>query len=169
MPKPLRSQIWNILGSVGVVVVALCLFIGDFVLNRGAAKRGHEEVVSEFQMIRPLPNAVVKSGSDNYRPPWRNHQGTVAASYWTAADDSSIRQHYDRELLSKGWRLVVDRPLTSWGKDSGERQIFYCKQSLYASLYLRGSSFETRYPDGDKYAFSVSWGNSPGELDGKCD
>ncbi|MFZ3213950.1 MAG: hypothetical protein WA188_20780 [Terriglobales bacterium] len=155
-------------GQFGLAVILLSVaVVGDYLLNAEYAKRRHQEVLREFQSVRPLPTAVPKSTSDNYSL-WRKHQGTVAAFYGTRDDYRVIRQHYDRELLSYGWRLVVDRPAISWGKETDAREVLYCKQPLYASLYYAGPPTETKYPGGWTYEFSVSWGDRPADLKDEC-
>jgi len=155
--------------QLAATVALLGVLVGaDYVIYGANAARSHQTVISEFQRIRPLSSAVIQYRTDNYRPPWRNHQGTFGAYYSAADADSVIRQHYDKELRSQGWRLVADEPVKSWGKASGE-QLFYCKQSLYAGLYFRGAEFERQKPSTSEYEFVVAWGSRPNELKGKCD
>jgi hypothetical protein len=170
MLKPSRSQVRSILGSLAIVLLLVGFLVGDYFLHGDEAKLRHEQVVGEFNAIRPLPNAALKSTRDTYRPPWsRNNRGTVAASYRTHDKEFSIRQHYERELISHGWQFVLDQPYKSWGENSGEHAVFYCKQSLYAGLEFRGPEFERQAPEGGGYEFYVAWGIRPAELRGKCD
>jgi hypothetical protein len=64
-----------------------------------------------------------------------------------------IQEFYRRELESKGWYLIGDRPVLEWGKDYGGRKQTYCKGELAAALQYRDKPRQ-----GWTYALELSWG-----------
>ena len=161
---PLSSKEWNVIGSVAVVAIVLCFTFGDMVLNHPHATELHHKVLQEFHLIA-LPSGVVERyASDNYSL-FRNQQGSVGADYFTNEPESDIRRYYDRELEAKGWRLAQ---ISDWR--TGEREVFYCKPPLYASLELLHDIPASEHSsERFEYAFHVSWGARPSDLKGKCD
>jgi hypothetical protein len=160
---PLSSKNWNVIGSAALIAIFLSFTVGDIILSHPQAKALHLEVLREFHSIAAPTGAVQKYPSDNHSL-LRNHQGSVGAEYYTHESESDIRRYYDRELEVKGWRLVA---VKDWDK---EREVFFCKPPLYASLEFLGDiPASERSSEKFAYAFQVSWGARPGELKGKCD
>ena len=81
--------------------------------------------------------------------------GNIGNYYRADLSYDQIRAHYDAELARHGWTFQKQVPLTSWGKDMGESQTFYCKGNHTADIYFTGRE-ESRL--GYRYALDVSWG-----------
>ncbi len=139
--------------AVVVVVFFCCLLIANRVLWGRDGEAHHQQLIREFRSIQPLPTALAVETSNHFSP-WWPHKALVGTNYNAAAQYSEIREYYDQELISKGWRLAGEEPYTVWGKDSGGRVRDYCKGPLEAELQYAGSQ------PGWKYSLSLSWGLS---------
>jgi hypothetical protein len=149
------SKKWNVVGSASTVLVFLAVIAGDTILNHPRAKVLHQEILREFGVIAPPGGVVKKEASDNYSL-LRNHQGSVGANYYTNEHESDIHRYYDQELGAKGWQSVA---IADWGN---EREVFYCKPPLYASLEFLGDiPGSERSSERFAYAFHVSWAGGP--------
>jgi hypothetical protein len=141
--------------KVGFAWFALCLliFIGDRVVHGSRGEQYHKQAQREFYAIAPLPSASAMFTTDHYSP-WNSHKAYVYAGYKTDSPYSAIHDFYDHELVALGWHQVEDRPYPASGRDSGGRQVSYCKGELSAWLAYAGA-----IPDrGWNYALDVSWG-----------
>lgn len=143
---------WSRPGGWILLALLLTIFVGDRMINGRRGEEHHRQLMREFSAITPLPSASVVASTDNFSP-WNSHKALVGATYKTSAPYSNIQEFYQRELESKGWYLIEDRPLTEWGKDYGGRQQTYCKGELAASIEYRGAS-----RNGWTYALELSWG-----------
>lgn len=134
--------------------VMLFLFLGDRIVNGKRGEGYHQRLSKEFSEIVPFPNASVVTALDNYSP-WNSHKGLVGADYRTSAQFADIREFYNHELESHGWRMVEDVPLKRWGKEVvGGRQLTYCKETLEAQLTYGSPN---RY--GWTYALHLTFGS----------
>jgi len=123
--------------GLAFVTLMLLIFVGDRVLNGKRGESYHQQLVSEFSAIRPLPNALVLDTQDNFSP-WNSHKALVGAKCRTSTPYSDIREFYNTKLQSHGWRFVGEQPLKDWGKDVGGREVTYCKGPLAASVRYGG-------------------------------
>lgn len=99
----------------------------------------------EFQSFAPPPDSVSVQHYDI-------RDGRVVGGYYTTSltfDD--VRQHYEKQLVNRGYTFREFKPLKSWGVDYGELVVHYCKGRMMAGLYSPGS-LTTHY----QFSFSIS-------------
>jgi len=141
--------------SIGVVIVLISGFgvlaLASFVRQIRRAPITQAEAESELSQITSPPGAtVVQHTVIN-----KGTHGGVGNYYSADLTDEQIRAYYDAELARHGWKFNKQIPLTSWGKDMGESQAFYCKGDRSADLYFTGRE----EPElGLRYALVISWG-----------
>ena len=130
-------------------LVFVSLLIGYRVLHGSRVTFYHQELMREFRLIQPLPNASVTKTIDSYSP-WGDRT-LVGADYAAPVQYTEVRRHYDNELRSHGWKFVRDEELIAFG---GEKTLeaLYCKGPLAASFgYTDSKSRST-------FALDMSWG-----------
>jgi len=138
-----------------IPAAALIAFFGWVVVGivRDEAGKYHQQLLQEFQLIRPLAGSAVVDTQEHYS---RLFQGKalVGAEYATEADYTTVYQYYDKELSSKGWRFVEEHQVkTMYRNDEGQERS-YCKGPLFAGLFYRSR----RAQAGWKYALDLTWG-----------
>jgi hypothetical protein len=134
----------------GLLALLMMLSLGLFVVVRDIQRAPTlTEVENELAEIVPPPGATVTQHNSIYK--WT--YGNVGNYYRANLTYEQIRAYYDVELARHGWKFRKQIPLTSWGKDLGESQTFYCKGDRAVDIYFTGNA-----QLGYRYALNVDWG-----------
>jgi hypothetical protein len=141
-----------LLGAVIVIAFGfVAIVLMSFVRAVRHAPLTQAEVETELNQIAAPQGAAVTQ--HNVTNKWAH--GNVGDYYRADLSYDQIRAHYDVELARHGWKFQKQVPLTSWGKDMGESQTFYCKGDRTADIYFTGRE-QSRL--GYRYALDISWG-----------
>jgi hypothetical protein len=132
---------------LGFGVLAMPSFVRQF-LHAPATQAEAEADLNEI--AAPSSATVMRHSVINK---WTH--GTVGNWYRSELTYEQIRAYYDLELAQHGWTFHKQVPLTSWGKDMGESQTFYCKGARSIDIYFTGRE-ESRL--GYRYSLVISWG-----------
>lgn len=129
------------------LAVGLVATIGLVRLMPGDSQKVHAQVRQEFESFAPPAASVLVQNNDigNIKG------GLVGAYYTTSLTFNEVRQHYEKQLIERGYTFREFKPLKSWGKDYGEQVVHYCKGDTIAGLYTPGS-VTTQY----QFSFSIS-------------
>src|SRR5215469_9816138 len=87
------------------VLLVLATFIGDRILNGKNGEAHHQRLEQEFRLI-PVPPSSRVIANFNFFSVWNSHKASVGASYASPQSHSDIRNFYDHELESLGWRRL---------------------------------------------------------------
>ena len=123
------------------VLLVLGIFVGDRVLNGKNAEVHHQRLEQEFRRI-PVPPNSKWIANLNFFSIWNSHKASVGAAYASSQSYSDIRNFYDRELESLGWRLL-ETNLSTQTYSKGE-----------FSAHLR---YGENLPTGADYVLSLDW------------
>jgi hypothetical protein len=141
-----------LLGAVIVIAFGfVAIVLASYLRAIRRAPVTQAEVETELNQIATPSGATVTQHSISNK--WT--QGVIGNYYRADLSYQQIRAHYDTELARRGWTFQKQVPLTSWGKDMGESQTFYCKGDHTADIYFTGRE-EPRL--GYRYALDISWG-----------
>jgi len=126
---------------VFLVLLMLGIFVGDRVLNGKNGEVHHQRLEQEFRRIPVPPNSKLIANIDAFSV-WNSHKASAGAAYASSQSYSDIRNFYDRELESLGWRLL-DTNLSTATYSKGE-----------FSAHLR---YGENLPTGADYVLSLDW------------
>ncbi|MDQ5837337.1 MAG: hypothetical protein M3379_11200 [Acidobacteriota bacterium] len=149
MPIPHGDR--RALKTAGFAFLLVCSFTACAPLvSSQKAEQVEKELEQEFNSIKPLPGAYLRSHNASYK----SRQALVGSTYSTEKPYSEIRKYYDEELANHGWKFHEEYELKDWGRDFGGRTIEYCKGGYKASLQYAGT--QAHY--GWVFALDLSWG-----------
>lgn len=106
----------------------------------------------EFEKVSPVPNSSVKRPNRTIVKGWH---GSVGNDYTSSTTAAAIKEHYQKELLKRGWNFCRVEKVIYRNQDYGGQHVFYRKGMYTADLQLAGKQ-ESEF--GWTYAFGMSWG-----------
>jgi hypothetical protein len=152
MKKPSLGLAIISLLAVSLVATATVIAIRKYVSRKiSQAEVMRLELQDEMDKIEHPSTAIRIQHNSNFKV----GQGNIADYYKTRASYDEIRSHYDSELAKHGWQFREESKLSTWGKDLGESERFYCKGSVSADIYFTG---QRENELGYRYSFGLSWG-----------
>jgi len=121
-------------------------------IRRNTRVHTQQELLAALNQIQPPPSAVP---ADRDTVIIKSSHALVGRDYSFNGTYEDIRNHYDRELRSKGWQFVEERKLKNWSEDFDERDLNYCKEGMWVEIFYNGTLASKR---GYLYGVNVSSG-----------
>lgn len=136
-----RILIWTV--CLGLIPLTVWIIRSDF------DSPTHAEIQREFQSFSPPSETQPVQTNDIPR----STGGAMGVYYTTSMTFADVRQHYENQLQTNGYKFREFKSLQSWGHDYGEQVLHYCKGNVMAELYNPGSvPTKTAY----QFSFSIS-------------
>ncbi|EJZ43877.1 hypothetical protein [Leptospira licerasiae] len=118
--------------SVVVLFLIFMLYLSWIEIEQ--APKNRSLLQAEFDLIRPLPSAVLVESSAIVK----SGHGTVGSTYRTSDSVSDIFAYYSNELQMRGWQYYGERAIKDWGRDFGGKILEFCKGQYMTSIQYAG-------------------------------